>query len=36
MIDTNALASVNEANKTVVAFDMAAARWKISEEQGTL
>lgn len=36
MIDTNALASVNEANKTVLAFGIAAARWNRSEEQGTL
>lgn len=36
MIDTNALASINEANKTVLAFGIAAGRWNGYEEQGTL
>jgi len=36
MDDPNALASANEANKTVLAFGITAARWNRPEEQGTL
>lgn len=36
MIDINALALVNETNKTVLAFGIDATRWNRAEVQDTL